>query len=50
MCIFLSAADIDGLVEELITGGYGRKTAVAVVYKDVCLSYKEGRVTYHVPL
>ena len=33
MCIFLSAADINGLVKELIDGGYGRKTAVAVVYR-----------------
>jgi len=33
MGIFLSVADIDGLVTELTAGGYSRKTAVAVVYK-----------------
>lgn len=33
MGIFLSVADIDGLVEELLTGGYDRETAVAVVYR-----------------
>jgi precorrin-4 C11-methyltransferase len=33
MGIFLSVADIDGLVAELISGGYGKETAAAVVYR-----------------
>jgi len=33
MGIFLSVADIDGLIKELIDGGYSSKTAVAVVYR-----------------
>lgn len=33
MGIFLSISDIEGLVEELITGGYESDTAVAVVYR-----------------
>jgi precorrin-4/cobalt-precorrin-4 C11-methyltransferase len=33
MGIFLSISDINGLVEELITGGYPKETAIAVVYR-----------------
>ena len=33
MGIFLSVADIDGLVAELLEGGFGKETAVAVVYR-----------------
>jgi len=33
MGIFLSISDIEGLVSELISGGYPRETAVAVVYR-----------------
>jgi precorrin-4/cobalt-precorrin-4 C11-methyltransferase len=33
MCIFLSVGDVDGLIAELIEGGYTTETAVGVVYR-----------------
>jgi len=33
MCIFLSVGDVDGLIADLIEGGYTTETAVGVVYR-----------------
>jgi len=41
MGIFLSISDIEGLVAELISGGYAPETAVAVVYK---VSWKDEKI------
>jgi len=33
MCIFLSVADMQGLINDLLKGGYKKSTAIAVVYR-----------------